>query len=356
MVKNILFKNFRGLKEIELSELQQITLISGKNNSGKSSILEGIFLMMNHTSPDSFAKMNYFRNMAISYDQNSLWEPLFYGLNTSVPLQILMQLEDKSASLEYQRDNSFILADKSVVSQEILNSFIPFEKSTYALKFKFLCDDYKEDGYFSVNSAGVIRNMNTSVEGNLIMPLKFTQFINSKNINNDTIITEWFGKLELHGKKQQIIDILKIMDSSICDISTIALRGQIQLYAKMGEELLPLKLAGDGINKLLFIILAILENPNSIILIDEIETGFHYSMYHKIWEVIATAAKEYHCQVIATTHSYECINGAVDGIKEANMQENFCYFRVERSNNKNRAFRYTESLLDAAITSNMEVR
>lgn len=87
----------------------------------------------------------------------------------------------------------------------------------------------------------------------------------------------------------------------------------------MGEKLLPLKLAGDGICKLLFILLAIIANPNSIILIDEIETGFHYSKYPKLWEVIANPARDYNCQIIATTHSYECIDGAIDGAEAANV-------------------------------------
>ena len=43
------------------------------------------------------------------------------------------------------------------------------------------------------------------------------------------------------------------------------------------------------------------------ILIDEIETGFHYSMFDKLWEVIATTAKKNNCQIIATTHIYECM-------------------------------------------------
>lgn len=60
-----IIENFRGFKEIELSELKPITLISGKNNTGKSSILEGIFLFLDHISPDCFSKINYFRGTTI---------------------------------------------------------------------------------------------------------------------------------------------------------------------------------------------------------------------------------------------------------------------------------------------------
>ena len=158
------------------------------------------------------------------------------------------------------------------------------------------------------------------------------------------------------GKKQAVVDILKIVDSSISDITTIAINGQIQLYAKIKERLLPLKVAGDGLNKLLFIILAILVNPNSVILIDEIETGFHYSTYIQLWEAITVAAKENNCQIIATTHSYECIVSAIDGMENAGATEDFCYFRINKNNNNTIAYRYSNELLRTAITTDMEVR
>ena len=65
MVNSITFDNFRGLKHLELPELSQITLLTGKNNAGKTSILEGIFLMLDHVSPDSFSKMNMVRGLPV---------------------------------------------------------------------------------------------------------------------------------------------------------------------------------------------------------------------------------------------------------------------------------------------------
>ena len=61
MIQNIQFENFRGFRKMTLSDLRPVTLISGKNNVGKSSILEGIFLFFDHISPDSFMKISQFR-------------------------------------------------------------------------------------------------------------------------------------------------------------------------------------------------------------------------------------------------------------------------------------------------------
>ena len=50
MIERIVLENFRGIKRLELIDLKPITLISGKNNAGKSSVLEGysFFLTILH--------------------------------------------------------------------------------------------------------------------------------------------------------------------------------------------------------------------------------------------------------------------------------------------------------------------
>lgn len=124
----------------------------------------------------------------------------------------------------------------------------------------------------------------------------------------------------------------------------------------MGGKLLPICLAGDGMNRLLIIMLSIMENPNSIFLVDEIENGFHYSMFPMIWECIAHAAQKSNCQVIATTHSYECVAAAVEGIEKADMKDGFCFFRLAREKNGPRAYRFSSDVIRTALDSEMEVR
>ena len=356
MIRNIKFENFRGFKELSLSELCPITLISGKNNAGKSSVLEGVFLMFDHVAPESFAKINQFRGLNVSADPLSLWEPAFHHFDTKKGMQISVDLNGEVSKLSYIRDDSFIPPDDLNAPQDVLNQFISSAKTSYSLRFEFTRGTYKEDGNFVISASGLYRNMTTTHSHNRIEPMPFTQFINSTTRGNDAMVAEWFGKLELQGKKQQVIDILKNMDPMICDISAIVVNGQIQLYAKFGDRLLPLRVTGDGLNKLLFIVLAIIENPDSLILIDEIETGFHYSMYSKLWEIIAKAARENRCQVIVSTHSYECIVGAIEGIESADMKDDFCYYRLERNENGSRSYRYSGELLRTAISVDMEVR
>lgn len=355
MIQEIEFKNFRGLKHLTLNELKRITLISGKNNAGKSSVLDGIFLFFDHMATESFLKLSAFRGMNTAANIFSLWESLFYNLNLDNQLEISMTRDGIDSKLTYEKDDSYFPIEQGNIPPDLYNQIFSSAKNTYTLKFNFEQEDYREEGHFATGSTGIVRNIQTNKKNNNIVTMPFVQMINSKIIYDDNVVVNWFGKIELEGRKDEIVKVLQLLDPMICDISTISLNGVTQLYVKREEKLLQIKLAGDGLNKLLFIVLAIMGNPNSVILIDEIETGFHYSMYEKLWEVISDVALTSNCQVIATTHSYECIESAISGIKEENKKE-FCYFRIAKNEENNSAYRYSDELLHTAVLAEMEVR
>ena len=88
MIEYVKLENFRGFDSLELSKIRPVTLISGKNNVGKSSILEGIFLFLDHVSADSFGKLSRFRGLQPMTDAVGLWEPVFYQMDMNKTLKM----------------------------------------------------------------------------------------------------------------------------------------------------------------------------------------------------------------------------------------------------------------------------
>lgn len=89
MISCITVENFRGFKSFT-APLTRFTLFGGKNNSGKTSLLEAFFFNYCHLDPNCFFKMNYLRHMNDQplFTAERLWEPLFNDFDARNNLKI----------------------------------------------------------------------------------------------------------------------------------------------------------------------------------------------------------------------------------------------------------------------------
>lgn len=357
MIRNLKIENFRGIQELSIKDMRRLVLLSGKNNVGKSSVLEAVFFMMDHLSPDSFNRINGFRGLNVPTNGVSLWEPLFYQMNPDNTIKIQASRSEDDLTLSYSKDDSYIPALKDGIPKEVAGSFQSFAKRNYTLRFDFQVKgsvDYSEVGHYTTSENGILREVADGNGEKQFMQLTYTSFVNNYFVRTDRAILDRMGKAEINGEKEKIIGFLQRIDPSIRDIVTLSINGIPQLYINTNEKLLPVQFSGDGINKLLYIVLSIMDAKNGILLVDEIDTGFHYSMYKDLWKMVSDVSRDNNCQVIATTHSYENIIGAVEGVKD--YPEDFSFYRLGYDKDELKAFRSSYDLLKSAIRSDMEVR
>ena len=52
MITEAVIKNFKCFKQLTLPDLGRITIVGGKNNVGKTALLESLFLFFDRTSPN----------------------------------------------------------------------------------------------------------------------------------------------------------------------------------------------------------------------------------------------------------------------------------------------------------------
>jgi AAA15 family ATPase/GTPase len=295
VIERIRIENFRLFKNFEMDGVKQINLISGANNVGKTSLLEAIMIydspIENIKSVINNRKHSDFSNQ--SFDIKNL----FNNTNQRCDLSVSIDGEKRSVSSYDIKTNGFVA------------NFDP-------IGAKYIRDIY---------------NSNLQCE-------HFSPVADNNN------------------KRQKLIEILKELEPRINDLRLGYENGNPYISADVG---LPVNLSihslGDGINKLLTILLTALRDDCKILLLDEIETGFHYSFYPKLWNILAKLAKETGCQIFATTHSYECIEGA----KELNQNEPelFGFFRLDRDTDGNiipKAF--TQSMFETSFENGWEVR
>ena len=352
IINSLDIKNFKCLKNFHIENLKPITLLSGKNNAGKTTLLDAIYFANKINKPDMLIKLHNTRGIKLNQlTPENLWGDFFYDRNLELSCHIDEYIAGKKHSLLIQTKNNNDSSNLQLKTSENVISSVNYPSLLADVSF----EDVRGRVITSITGDSSI---NQNVNGNL-KAFSFPNVIyldthKSYNLN----IIEYFGKIDIEGKTNQIVEVLKIIEPTIKELSVVVIGGVSQIFAltNNSSRKIPLKSMGDGLNRLLEMIITVIANPNSIILIDEIENGFHYSIHKDLWKVLGKAVLSANSQLIATTHSYECISSSMMATKESDFSDKFEYIRIDKENDDFLLNYYNDKLLDNAVQNEVEVR
>jgi AAA15 family ATPase/GTPase len=348
--KSLKISNFRSISSLEADDFRRINLITGRNNCGKTSFLEAVFLISGMSNPQLPITINNLRDLMLDSDEDFSF--IFKNLDFNNFIEI-------SAGINSHKRNIKI---KPRFTQEISNKIVPGEKTskvndtnksiTSTLKSMTMSGLNVE---FSESDKKYITEISLS-ESKLTVPNEYKEnlhcwFYNTKLSLNQ--LDKNIERLLVNKQLDAIISILKDIDNNIVDLRMGA-GGMI--YADIGlSKLIPVNIMGDGIRRLLSIVASISNCQNGIVLIDELENGFHYLSLEVLWKAILKTAKLYNVQLFITTHSQECI-AALSSVYSTELDDSIRLYRIEKAENKHRIFKYSPEMIIAGIENNYEVR
>jgi AAA15 family ATPase/GTPase len=131
-------------------------------------------------------------------------------------------------------------------------------------------------------------------------------------------------------------------------------RGGFIAKVKGFEHPIPIGSLGDGMWRMLAMAIAITQCKGGFLLIDEIDTGLHYTVMADMWKLIYNAAKEFDVQVFATTHSNDCVYSLAPVCPSNADENNVTVQRIEAG--KFRAVPYSEIEIKIAAEKGLELR
>lgn len=351
--KNIEIKNFRGIDYLKIDDFSRVNILLGQNNSGKSSVLECLLLMMGISNPDLPQTINSIRSRNYSGFADLTY--IFHRLDLKTAPEIYSELFDKTKrhlSLEL----TYVFDGQS--QQDLQNGQIPTsETKTFlnTLKMLFNVESDKQKSThecsLTVNQQGLISNKKLA-EGYL--EKNSVAFISSDlaagNPANDLV------ELAKRRLKDTVTDQLKHFDSHI---TTLEILNNVAYVGLEGiDQLLAVNMQGDGLRRYLNIVAASANPMNNILLIDEIENGLHYSVYKKLWEAIFALATTTNKQVFVTTHSKENLYGLSEMLEEhTEYQQEMRLYTIENTKLEGlQAYKYTYGGLSDACENDVELR
>lgn len=351
MYKELHIKNFRCFKDITLTDFGNINIISGKNNVGKTAFLEALWFHHGSPNPELGLRLNAFRGIEVISRNEPLIE-LFRNLNYEYAIEFKSKdlnnkvRSDKISVIEPQR-LTVRKEDQPKTRSDIIDTDESREKAVIIEYTDERGGTGKSKAFFKKDTIEFDRPQKAK-RSSAILVLASMPFANED--------LDWLGRIEISKEKRALINYLKIIEPRLKDI-TLILRGEKnEIWCDTGlDRLIPLSVMGSGLFHLLKIIISISRCENGIVLIDEVDTGLHYSVMRNLWATIAKAAFENKVQVFATTHSLDCVRYA----NEFFARRRRCktkFYRLEKDNGTIRAFDYDMNTLKTALEVGMEFR
>lgn len=352
--KNIEIKNFRGIDHLKIDDCSRVNVFLGQNNSGKTSVLECLLLIMGMSSPDLPQSLNRIRsrnNMIGVADARYMFNNLIL---TNSPEIVAMQTDDVLRHLKLNL--SYVFDEKEQTVQQ--NVPMPVTDTMALINTLEMLFDVTEGtesksyrSSLTFNQAGVITNRKLAegyVEKDFVGLI--TADLLSGNLVND--LSELFKRKN----KDLILKRLAMFDKTIYTIDI--LRDDVYIGFEGINEQLPLGMTGDGLRRYLNIVACSANPMTNIIVIDEIDNGLHYSAYKKLWEAIFALATTTNKQVFVTTHSKETLGSLNEMLEEhPEYQQEMRLYTIAKTLNKgHQAYKYTYEGLSGAFENNIELR
>ncbi len=385
MLNSLEIKNFRLLENFQVKKLGRVNLIVGKNNSGKSTILEALRIFAGN------AQHELLQEIAVGHDekfrlkkgeQSDLdasfpFEDLFTGRQfPQEDNRIIMISESAGHPQTLRIQHVFLIETEETVTDETGETSTrirrrPVPKSALA---EWTEEPVGQALLVTKGERSSLINLETSNPRYRSSPLEVgdtlsCSVIPTQFISMDELADEW-DKIVFTEHENIVKQALRIIEPELENLTFVKseeyFRPMREFHrsakVKMSNLLrpIPLNSLGDGMLRIFQLLLKVFSAKGGFLLIDEFENGLHYSVQEKVWSMLFQLANEYDIQIFATTHSWDCIESFTK-VAIARRDVKGVLFRVGKSARKSNwgqviATVFDDTQLDNITQADVEVR
>ncbi len=344
MFNKIEIERFRGIKYASINGFKQINLFFGKNNCGKSSLLESLFLASGLSNPLLPIHVNFMRGYHKARLNDLRLD--FYNLDSSQPIHIHMENEEKRDLrinlFEQNQDNIALNADDTNILSNV-------EEGEYGLKFDFKINEQHFESQLRFDPANS-KDATRIVSKEYVEALRCI-YLSPKYDFNASI--QGLKNILQNKDEQFIVEGLKLIEPRVKDF----IFTDNEMLVDIGlSKRIPVNMMGDGARKIVSLLTAVYDCKDGALLVDEISNGFHHSVMCNLWKVLINAAIRNNTQLFITTHDTDSIKGLRDAALNKHNDIVAAFKLLKTSDDDLKAYHYSLESLDYSINQEIEVR
>ena len=333
MIEQLTIEGYRGFEKLSMEGLGRVNLLVGRNNNGKTSVLEAVRLLASASGLRAMMEVAKHRGEA-SFRDSTIEQPqaqylvelgrFFHGHKPVFGDTLRIAAGEEGASF------LATLKDTPGDSEEEVRRYakIRDDDPVYLLRsadpkrptMRQNISEARSDGVSLLNkelwdrlSYGGMVTLGDAVTPLLHIP--------TTGLTIRTLSELWASRV-LDGKEGDVAAGLRSVLGSVRDLNFLGGVGtgggsdRVFVGLSEREERVPLGSLGEGMTRMLGLSLALSSLRGGIFLVDEIDTGLHHSVLPDMWKLVMAAAEQNDVQVFATTHSEDCLEGLAEAVKD----------------------------------------
>ncbi|MBI4310784.1 MAG: ATP-binding protein [Chloroflexi bacterium] len=170
-------------------------------------------------------------------------------------------------------------------------------------------------------------------------------------------VIDRFSSFAKQGDQRELLEAVRVAEPRLTRLEVLTESGKPDLWGTLeGGVSLPVSQLGDGLGKLIAIYVAIPQARNGMVAVDEVEAGIHWKSLPRMWSSIIELANRFDVQIVATTHSDECVRAAYDAASGTLWKDQLVLHRMYRKGKEIGTAVYQGEALAAALESGFDVR
>lgn len=357
MYSSLRIERLRGFRELFVHDLCRINLFVGRNNSGKSTVLEGVFLLggaVNSETPSTLVQLRGQRIGGASPD--AVWRPLFHRLDPTQAIRIEGTRHGEAGprrlEIEAVSTSRFVEPPDSDEGGGTGFAWGGDEFVIGGLRLRYRPADGGEPvNVVASDPAGGGAEMPREKRADFVRTTLIASRGHSGHIRN----ANQFSYLLRTKREEHVLRAVRIVEPRLQRIAVLNETGMPAVYVDLGlDVLVPLAACGDGFQRLFSLAVELTAVRGGVLLIDEIDNGLHYSVLPALWKMLGEICTVGCIQIFATTHSDELLRSALEAFRDEPSVLGL--FRIDRTDIGHTVAAYDPDSRRAVLDAHFEVR
>lgn len=369
MTRRLRLTGYRSFEAYEVSELGRLNLFLGENSSGKTSLLEAAEFLASGGDPWVLVRAAD-RRGEISPVRDSESRGPEWATNITHVFHGHDFLGEGDRKIRIEGSHDAITIRVRYLDDEEQNGnaslFEETEESAPSLGLEISGARATDTPVLPIGLDGTVlfrrfRHVR-SPYGPASREAPRTRYLAPGSLGVHDMRSMW-DRMQIEGRESDVVQAVRLVAEHIKSLHFLVSepsrlhQGGAGILARLTDDprRVPLGSLGDGIRRILALSLSIIDTSGGCLLVDELDSGLHWSVMRDMWSFLIQAAVQSSVQVMATSHSLDCLRALASLHGERpDLSQQVSVFKLDRR--LVRGVRLDADEVEVAVQQGIELR